>query len=425
MRQNTNILTHLDWSTVSVYLILVAIGWLNLYSSEYDPDRITGLTSLSFSYERQLIWILASFILIIFILILDFNIYESFAFFFYFITLLLLIIVLIYGITVNGAKAWIVIGSFRIQPAELTKFTTALLLAYVIAKRKKLGYINNQISAILVIIIPIFLIMRQPDFGSAIIFASFIIPMYREGFSSTYPSIIIAGVLLFVSTLLIPRVTLLITLGILNLLLIFIFFRKNKKATYLSVFILVLSIIFVLSIDYLLNKVLKKYQKDRIEVIFNPRSVNPLKEGWNLEQSKIAIGSGGFEGKGFLKGTQTKYGYVPEQTTDFIFSTLAEEHGWLGSLLLITLFLVLTLRCISIAERQKRAFARIYGYCVASILFFHFAINLAMTMGLFPIVGIPLPFISYGGSSLWSFTIMLFVLLKIDMHRMQVLAREH
>tara|TARA_Y100000588_G_C14252654_1_gene924131 strand:- start:2289 stop:3113 length:825 start_codon:yes stop_codon:yes gene_type:complete len=272
------------------------------------------------------------------------------------------------------------------------------------------------------ILIPIGLIQLQPDTGSAMVFAALLIPLYREGFPAIYLILGISAAVLFILTLLVPQPYIFIGIGSLTLLLI-LFQEKSRKRILSTIALMLVISSFVFGIDYFLNNLIKPYQRSRIEAIFRPELVNPKAEGWNLEQSKIAIGSGGFSGKGFLEGTQTKFGYVPEQSTDFIFSTLAEEHGWLGCAVLIFLFIALVMRLVFIAERQKSKFARFYGYAVAGIIFFHFTINIAMTIGLFPVVGIPLPFISYGGSSLWSFTIMLFVLLKIDMHRAQVLSR--
>jgi rod shape determining protein RodA len=337
--------------------------------------------------------------------------------------ILLLMGVLVFGTKINGARAWFDLGIFRFQPAEFTKLATALLLArYISTTGVKLNEFKHQLIVLAMIAFPVGLIFLQPDTGSAMVFAALIIPLYREGFPGSFLVLGLTAAGLFVLTLLLPQIYIIIGLAVLAAIAIALT-EKTKGRIILIIIGAILCVGFVFTTDYLLNNVLKGYQKSRIEAIFRPELVNPKAEGWNLEQSKIAIGSGGFAGKGFLEGTQTKYGYVPEQSTDFIFSTLAEEHGWLGCFVLIALFIILLLRVVAIAERQKFKFARFYGYAVASILFFHFTINIAMTIGLFPVVGIPLPFFSYGGSSLWSFTVMLFVLLKMDMHRSQVLTR--
>lgn len=423
MSRSDSIGKNLDWSIVLLYIILVIMGWFNIFASVYDPETAGNIFDLSRDSGKQLLWIGTAIVLIVVILLLDFRIYESFAPYIYALFILLLMLVLVAGTKINGARAWFEIGAFRLQPAEFTKLATSLLLArYIATTGVKLNEFKHQVRLLFFILLPVGLIQLQPDTGSAMVFASLIIPMYREGFPSAYLVFGLSIALLFILTLLLPSTSIFIAIGSLALLAI-LFMEKTKGRIFLVLGIAVVCCAFVFGMDYFLNNVLKDYQRNRIEAIFKPELVDPRNEGWNLEQSKIAIGSGGFTGKGFLEGTQTKYGYVPEQSTDFIFSTLAEEHGWLGSFILIVLFLALLMRIVAVAERQKFKFARVYGYCVASILFFHFTINIAMTIGLFPVVGIPLPFFSYGGSSLWSFTVMLFILLKIDMHRAQVLVR--
>lgn len=423
MSRGGNYFANIDWLVIFIYLLLITLGWFNIYASEYDPVQNPEIFDLSLNSGKQLLWIGTGFVLIMIILLLDFRIYESFAPLFYGIFLVLLIGVLFFGREVNGAKAWFEIGAFRLQPAEFTKLVTALFLArYLNTSGLKLTQANVQLKVLLILAAPIALIQLQPDTGSAMIFLALLIPLYREGFPAIYLIVGISIVVLFILTLLVENQFIFIGLGVLFALAVMIQEKRfSKIMATLVVFIIITS--FVFATNYLLNDVLKNYQRSRIEAIFNPDLVDPQAEGWNLEQSKIAIGSGGFSGKGFLEGTQTKFGYVPEQSTDFIFSTLAEEHGWLGSAVVIALFIVLVSRLSFIAERQKSQFARFFGYAVAGIIFFHFTINIAMTMGLFPVVGIPLPFFSYGGSSFWSFTVMLFILLKIDMHRAEVLMR--
>ncbi|NVK85405.1 MAG: rod shape-determining protein RodA [Cytophagia bacterium] len=423
MRREGGFFTDLDWLVVFIYFILVALGWFNIFASVYDPVADQSILDISLNSGRQLIFIGVALVPILVILLLDFRIYESFAPIYYGLMILLLAGVLIFGREVNGAKAWFEIGSFRLQPAEFTKMATALLLArFVSSTGVKLSDFSSQIKAFLILALPIGLIMLQPDFGSVIIYASLVIPMYREGFPSIYLILGFTIGVLFILTLLVPENYIFIGIGTVTFIAAVMQWKRPKRLIPVALIAIVVTG-FVMATDFILNEVIYEYQRKRVEAIFRPELVDPQAEGWNLEQSKIAIGSGGFSGKGFLEGTQTKFGYVPEQSTDFIFSTLAEEHGWLGSAVMIFLFLALILRIVFIAERQKSKFARFYGYSVASIIFFHFTINIAMTIGLFPVVGIPLPFFSYGGSSLWSFTIMLFVLLKIDMHRAQVLSR--
>ncbi|KYG78161.1 rod shape-determining protein RodA [Roseivirga spongicola] len=423
MRREGGFFTDLDWLVVFIYFILVALGWFNIFASVYDPVANQSILDMTLNSGRQLIFIGVALVPILVILLLDFRIYESFAPLFYGLMILLLAGVLIFGKEVNGAKAWFEVGAFRFQPAEFTKMATALILArFVSGTGVKLTDLSSQLKALLIIGLPIGLIMLQPDFGSVIIFSSLIIPMYREGFPSIYLILALIVSVLFVLTLLVPQNYILIGIGAVTVIAATMQLKKPKRI--IPIALIAIGVTgFVLATDFLLNEVVAEYQRKRVEAIFRPELVDPMNEGWNLEQSKIAIGSGGFTGKGFLEGTQTKFGYVPEQSTDFIFSTLAEEHGWLGSAVVIILFITLVMRLVFIAERQKSKFARFYGYSVAAIIFFHFTINIAMTIGLFPVVGIPLPFFSYGGSSLWSFTIMLFVLLKIDMHRAQVLSR--
>ena len=423
MSREGGFFSNLDWLTVFLYFILVTLGWFNIYASIYDPVQDLSILDFSINSGKQLLWIGSSAVLIIVILLLDFRIYESIAPLLYGVFIVLLIAVVIVGKEINGAKAWFQFGAFRLQPSELTKFATALLLArYVATNSVKLTQFKSQMTAFLIMLFPVGLIMLQPDLGSALIFFSFMIPIFREGLPPIYLiaglSLVIVGTL----TIILPIQTIAIILGSVGVVWVLLTLKSIKNIL-LTLLIVGASIGFASGFHYAFENVLPKYQRDRILVIFYPDIVDPQGAGYNLNQSKIAIGSGGFAGKGFLDGTQTKFDFVPEQSTDFIFSTLAEEHGWLGSTFIIALFIGLMMRIVFIAERQKSQFARVYGYSIAGIIFFHFTINIAMTIGLFPVVGIPLPFFSYGGSSLWSFTIMLFVLLKIDMHRAQVLMR--
>ena len=406
----------------AIYGILVLLGWLNIYAASYNPD--VSIFSISINSGRQLLWIGICLITIMFILVIDFKIYNSTAYFIYGFFILLLIGVL-FTRPVSGASSWFQIGSFKFQPSELAKFATALTLAkYFNDQNPRFDRIKSFGLMLVIIGAPMVLVLMQPDAGTALIFGSFILVLYREGLNPIFLVIGLVAITLVVLTLLIENDWFLVGGIVVVTAVTIIFWGKNMKIRLLIRLIggalLIIGIIF--SVDYLVNEVLPPHQQKRIMVLFNPGS-DPLGVEYNVTQSKIAIGSGGWFGKGYLQGTQTSGGYVPEQITDFIFSTIGEEHGWMGSLVLIVLFSALFLRLLFISERQKSRFARVYGYSVVSVFFFHFMINIGMSIGLFPVIGIPLPFFSYGGSSLWTFTILIFVLLKIDAHRMQVFTR--
>lgn len=378
---------------------------------------------LSLNSGRQLIFIAASIVIIMGIIIIDMRFYEAFAYVAFGIILLLLLLVPIIGKEVGGNKAWIGIGSFGVQPSEFAKFITALVVAKMIGSVGfKMDNFRNQVILFGMIGIPMVLILLQKDTGTALVFTSFVLVFFREGMSPFLMIMGICAAVIFILTLLIPN-QLFLHGGILVALGLLITLGK-KKLKRISVLVVGAVIIMgvIESVDYVITDVLKPHQQNRIKALINP-DADPLGYGWNVTQSKIAIGSGGFFGKGFLKGTQTKFDFVPEQSTDFIFCTIGEEWGWIGSFIVVVLFMALLLRVVFLAERQKSRFARAYGYGVASIFFFHFAINVGMTIGLFPVIGIPLPFFSYGGSALWGFTILLFILIKLDAHRGQVLQR--
>jgi len=423
MRDQGTLIKSIDWTVVLLYLAMVLYGLVSIYASMYDPVDDLPIYSQSLPSGRQLIWIGTSLVLIIFIGAIDFKFYEVFAYVIYIIILLLLVAVLFIGKEKAGSKSWFGVGEFGIQPSEFAKFATSLALArYLSNPLIKLEKIKEILRAAAILGVPALLILAQNDTGSTLVFSVFIIPMFREGLSSAYPNLAIATVTLFILTLFVPQVALLIGIGVLGLA-VFVLMRKTIQNISILVFTMFLVSGVVTGVDYFINNVLQPHQQSRIKVLIDP-NIDPLGAGWNVTQSKIAIGSGGMIGKGFLQGTQTKFDFVPEQSTDFIFCTIGEEFGWIGSTLLVGMFVALLLRIIYLAERQKIKFARVYGYCVASILFFHFLINLGMTMGLFPVIGIPLPFFSYGGSSLWAFTILLFIFLKLDAHRTQILSRE-
>lgn len=420
--RNDSLLYRIDWITVLLYLSLLILGWLNIYAAEFDPDVKGSIFDLSSSSGRQLIFIGSSTILAGIILLFDFRLFGVVAYFVYGFLIFMLIAVLLFGGEVAGSKSWFVLGSFKIQPSEFTKFAAVLGVSkFLSAPNRKTDSLNAQVIGSLFFLIPMALIILQGDLGSAMVFGSLILVMFREGM---HPVIFVVGtsiVLLFLATLLINQTILIISLVLIGLILLGLN-AKNSRRLIVSLGSMAMAIIFVLSVDFILNEVLKPHQQKRVMSLINPNA-DPLGIGWNVMQSKIAIGSGGLTGKGYLEGTQTKFDFVPAQTTDFIFCTIGEEQGWLGSILLISLFTALFLRLIFLSERQKSSFARIYGYGATCILFFHFAVNIAMTIGLFPVIGIPLPFFSYGGSSLWGFSILLFIFLKLDAHRMQVLQR--
>jgi rod shape determining protein RodA len=410
---------NVDWVTVFIFLALCTIGWFNIHAAVFD-ERYPSIIDAHTNYGKQFTFIVVSIIVGGVILLLESRFITALAPAFYIITLLLLAIVLVVGRNVGGNQAWINIGGgFRLQPSEFAKFTTCLLLArYLSGPNIRVAEPKALAIAMVIIGVPMFLIMMQPDMGSTLVFLSLVFVLYREGLS---PYFLIIGALfiaLFVTSILFPPLLVIgvivaITLAVVGL------FRRNKKVVYTMLTGLAICVVFVFSVKFIYNSVLKPHQKVRIDIILGIKS-DLRGKGYNLNQSKIAIGSGKMWGKGYLKGTQTKYSFVPEQSTDFIFCTVGEEWGFAGSLTVIGLYLFLVLRLILIAERQRSPFSRIYGYGVASVIFFHVMINIGMTIGLVPVIGIPLPFISYGGSSLLSFTILLFVLLKLDSNRMGI-----
>jgi rod shape determining protein RodA len=424
LRRQDRIINKIDWVTIFIFFLLVAFGWMNIAAAVYDKEIHTSIFSIDLNSGKQLIWIALTVLIIIVIMTLDFKMYESLSYVTYGFFLLLLIMVLLFGREISGSKSWIQIGGFGLQPSEFAKFATALAVAkYMGDHQLKLTRIKDLAIVGAFIAAPIVLIMLQPDAGTSMVFAAFAIALYREGLS---PIIIIIGLfigVLFVCTLFFDELILYIAIVIIALTSIGIIIGIGEKIAKRIILVVVTAITVSITIgvfDYIVTDVFKPHQQARIKSLIDPQ-LDPRGVGYHVIQSKIAIGSGGTWGKGFLQGTQTQLRYVPEQSTDFIFCTIGEEHGWVGSSIVIILFILLLFRIIDISERQKSRFVRIYGYSVASIIFFHFAVNVGMTIGMFPIVGIPLPFFSYGGSSLWAFTILLFVLIKLDAHRMQIL----
>ncbi|MGF7138953.1 rod shape-determining protein RodA [Roseimarinus sediminis] len=474
MPSRKNILMNLDWITILIYLFMVISGWFNIYSAVYNEEH-NSIFDLSQRYGKQLLWIGFSLVLAFFILVIDSKFYVSFAYVFYLFFISLLVFVLFFGKEVNGAKAWFVIGSFAFQPAEFAKLGTSLALAKLLSSYNfSFKRMKNQLTIMGLLFLPIALIILQNDTGSALVYGVFIIPLFREGMSGLILFFAVYFAMLFVSALMLsPLVVLLMLIGL--VLLTAFFIRKNWKELLKSLLMLIIftllvwlfvvlfteqannwyyillrssilsaislliiavikripqipllagvflvSLLFTFTVDFAFNSILEPHQQARINNLLGIES-DPLGAGYNVNQSKIAIGSGGFLGKGFLQGTQTKYDFVPEQSTDFIFCTVGEEWGFVGTSIIVLMFLILLIRLVMLAERQRSVFSRVFGYSVASILFFHFAINIGMTIGLAPVIGIPLPFFSYGGSSLWFFTILLFIFLKLDSSRLEQL----
>lgn len=459
---------NIDWFTVIIFALLVIFGWLNIYAANYDPEINTSLT-LSSEAGKQLLWIGLSLVMIGALFLIDSKFFVEFAYIFYGISILLLLFALFFGKEINGAKAWFEMGPIRFQPAELAKVTAGLALARVMSRYNfDMSNFRHILKIGFILVLPVMIIILQNDAGSALVYAAFFLVFFREGMSPVVLFLGILAAIVFVLSLLYE--TVFISAGLFVVFAIYIFIIRKRKiaviafamalagfgATYgiliatnsepgymlpflvgtliASGYLLLMSLIkrlphltmallvfwgmigFTYSTHFLFDDILSEYQKNRVLVMLGLED-DPLGVGYNVNQSKIAIGSGGFHGKGFLQGTQTKFDFVPEQSTDFIYCTVGEEWGFLGTSAVIVLFLLLFYRIIFLAERQHSNFSRIYGYVVVAIFFMHFFINIGMTIGLAPVIGIPLPFFSYGGSSLWGFTILLFIFLKLDTNR--------
>lgn len=471
MNRQSELLKNIDWVSIFMYTLLIFMGWLNIYAAVYN-DSHSSIFDITQKYGKQLIWIGASFVLGFIIMLTDSKFFTAFSFIIYGLTIGLLAAVLVFGKEVNGARSWFEIGSVRLQPAEFAKFATCLAVANVMSRHGfKMMRLSSLLSVGILLALPALLIIKQNDTGSALVYSSFILVMYREGLHGSILLLCFMTVALFIFTLLYPPMTvLLLIIG--GTLIAFLYYRQNKHELYRIIIFLVGCFLFLLflkwlldlpisdhklllisyllsnligiyfiykrkmkhimlvilaswlcigatvGVDYAFDK-LQSHQRDRINNLLGIET-DLTGAGYNVNQSKIAIGSGGFAGKGFLQGTQTKFNFVPEQSTDFIFCTVGEEWGFLGSTVVIGLLMAFILRIIYLAERQRSDFSRIYGYGVASILFFHMAINIGMTIGVAPVIGIPLPFFSYGGSSLWAFTILIFIFLRLDANRLQV-----
>ncbi|HEA30941.1 MAG TPA: rod shape-determining protein RodA [Leeuwenhoekiella sp.] len=406
-----------DWLLIILFLALVSIGWINIYSASLDPEVVSGSFDFANLYTKQFVWIVLSFVLIVFILFLDAKFFERFASVIYICSLLSLLGLYVFGKEISGATSWYDLGGFSIQPSEFAKAATALALAkYLSDIQTDVASFQHQLRAFLIIALPAIFIIPQPDPGSAIVYAAFFFPLYREGLSGIYLIIGMSIIALFVATLAVGPLyvcggIVLITIGLFLL-------KRKKRASASMYFILpIVCMGFVFSVNYIFQNVFEQRHRDRFNVVLG-KEVDAKAIGYNTQQSEIAIGSGGWTGRGFLKGTQTTGNFVPEQHTDYIFSTVGEEWGFLGSTFVVFLFVALMIRIIFLAEKQKNQFSRIYGYSVAGILFIHFLINIGMVTGIFPTVGIPLPFFSYGGSGLWGFTILLFIFVRLDGNRL-------
>ena len=413
--KNQSVGNRIDYISILLYIVLVIMGWMTIYSASI-PLEETSIFDISQIYGRQMLFIGLTIPLILVILFSDAKIFERLSFVFYGVGILLLLGLFVFGVTKKGQTNWYQFGGFGFQPSEFVKTATALLLAkYLSYSQINLKYTKHQIIGLAIVGIPVLLILMQPDAGSAMIFISLIFVLNREGLPSWYFfSGIIAIALFFLSLVIEPFY--LIGIVFVAMVIHYIFNRKISRNPIVYGLLYLLMAGFAFSVSYVYDKVLEPHQKDRINVLIGD-DVDMKREGYNLNQSMIAIGSGGLLGKGYLEGTQTKGGFVPEQHTDYIFTTVGEEWGFVGSITVILLFVALFLRIIYLAENQKTKFSRVYGYCVATYLFTHFFVNIAMLIKLFPTIGVPLPFFSYGGSSLWSFTILLFIFIKLDANK--------
>ena len=414
--QSNRFFSNVDWITILIYLALAIIGWVNIFASAYNPDKAVQL-GMGTEYGKQMGFIILGLILGFVILLVDGKFFSVFAPVIYGVTMVLLLLVLVVGRKVGGNQAWIVIGPLRLQPAEFAKLGTALLLArYINSFNVKLNALKPILICAVIIAAPMLLIMLQPDAGSTLVFLSFMFPLYREGLPGTLLLIFWGMVVLFLLNLFVPQLILIIAIAIIGALFVYNYRKRQQHIINITI-ITFIAIGYLFVAKYIFENVIQKHQRDRIELILGLKTDN-RGVGYNVIQSMTAIGAGQATGKGFLEGTQTKFGYVPAKNTDFIFSIVGEEWGFVGCTVVIGLYIFLLLRIINIAERQRSSFSRVYGYCVACIIFFHVFINIGMAIGIMPVIGIPLPLLSYGGSSLWSFTVLIFIFLKLDSNRM-------
>ena len=409
-------ISQFDWLSILLYFLLVFIGWINIYSASLN-DAATSFFDLDQIYGKQMLWILLSIFLIVILLSLEAKFYERFASIIYVFALFSILGLFFFGKNINGATSWYAIGGITIQPSEFAKVATALALAKFISDiQTNIKNLGDQFKAFIIIALPALIILPQPDAGSAMVYAAFFFPLYREGLSGVYLIAAGVGILVFVLTLVFNPFW--VSGGALVVILLFYFFRKKKRPGAIAYFsILLVTVALSFSVNYIFQNIFEQRHRDRFNIVLG-KEVDNRGIGYNTNQSEIAIGSGSWLGKGWTEGTQTKGNFVPEQHTDYIFSTVGEEWGFVGSSIVVLLFVFLMLRILYLAERQKSQFSRVYGYSIAGILFIHFFVNIGMVTGIFPTVGIPLPFFSYGGSGLWGFTILLFIFIKLDSDRM-------
>lgn len=415
--RKNNIFFGIDLTLVLLYLFLVAFGWMNIYAASLSDEQYQIL-DFSTKYGKQLLWIGMSFGLIVLMLFIDAKLFERFSSFIYIASLLSLAGLFVFGKKINGATSWYDFGGFSIQPSEFAKFATVLAVAKLLSdKQYDLKLLKNQIKAFVIIFLPAIFITLQPDPGSALIYTAFFFVLYREGLPIYYIAIGTFAIAIFILTLAFGFNTVLIsTYGIFSLFIIYVlYYRKiSLKFHWFKIFSLfAICGLFIFSVDYVYNNIFEQRHRDRFDILLG-KETDVRGVGYNTNQSVLTIKSGGFSGKGYLNGDRTQGSFVPEQHTDYIFSTIGEEWGFMGTALVITVFTFFVLRIIQLAERQKTTFSRVYGYGIASVFFFHYLINIGMVIGLFPTIGIPLPFFSYGGSGLWGFTILLFIFIKLD-----------
>jgi rod shape determining protein RodA len=415
MTENKSLLYNIDWQVFSITLILVVIGLFNIYSAEFKEGTklFEMIRDMRTNFAKQIVFMIPAVILFIVVLLIDVRFFVNFSYAIYGIVLVLLLVTLVVGKEVSGSRSWIPIGVFNLQTSEFAKFATALALAkFLDESQVNVSKFKYSIIAFGIMALPVTLILLQNDFGSAIVFSFFIFMLFRQGLSPFYLYLPIVMAVLFIGALVFNINTLAIVIISISIIAYLLLYNK-KNSLILIGMIAIACLAFAYSTNYVFQNIVEPHQRSRINVLLG-KEMDLKGTGYNVHQSLIAIGSGGFVGKGFLNGTQTKLNFVPEQTTDFIFCTIGEEYGWLGSLVLLILFTWLLIRIIILSENQKYRFARNFGYAIVSIIFFHYSINIAMTIGLFPIIGIPLPLVSYGGSALIGFVMMIAVFLKLD-----------
>jgi rod shape determining protein RodA len=411
------IIYRLDWVTILLYVALVIFGISNIYSTNYNEN--SNLINLKIPVGKQLAFAVASFIVAIVMLTIKAKVFERFTSVFYLLTLILLIGLFAFGSNISGATSWYSFGGVGLQPSEFAKVTTSLAVAKLLSEIQiDIKKIKSLVQVALIIVLPMILIVLQPDPGTALVFSAFFFVLFREGLNSFFLITAFSLVFFFILSLLAPIPFVFASIITISISLYFFSRKLNKKTSILPYLgVIIVSCSYVYSVDYIFNNVFEQRHRDRFNIILG-KEVDSQGIGYNINQSKIAIGSGGWEGKGFLQGTQTKGNFVPEQHTDYIFSTIGEEWGFYGSTAVVFVFCFLIIRIVYRAENLKNNFARIYGHGVAAILFLHFFINIGMSLGLVPTIGIPLPFISYGGSSLLGFTCLLFIFLNLDANRL-------